>query len=347
MALGTSVPPLAAVSSRTKRYLKTLQDPTLHSVFSLPARFNERLTLYAAVLLTALALAMDYRVVPLLYNGSTLWAMGILLVLVYRGKDRPADEAGATDLSPPSWGRLLAFGSLHALLLGVAPFARTPLASAGFAYTLTATATVAAKFIVLFPTWVLFPASQWRLLWRRYRPELLAALVVLLTFFPYRLFMLAWPRYSALLGRLVYLGALPFVPGLEYVAAPDPVVAGPSLLVEIVFFCSGVEGVYLFDYLFGLIVLLEWNRLNKRRALAGYGLGLGAILIANVVRIALIVVIGNSISPGVGVERFHVHAGWVFFSVVFLVFLWASYGWMLEPSAKKTYRSIKPETLSS
>ncbi len=130
MALGTSVPPLAAVSSRTKRYLKTLQDPTLHSVFSLPARFNERLTLYAAVLLTALALAMDYRVVPLLYNGSTLWAMGILLVLVYRGKDRPADEAGATDLSPPSWGRLLAFGSLHALLLGVSRFGRTPLASA-------------------------------------------------------------------------------------------------------------------------------------------------------------------------------------------------------------------------
>ena len=299
------------------------------------------------MLLTAFALAMDYRVVPALYNGSTLWATGVFLVLVYRGKGRPVDDAGAAELLPPSWGRLLAFGSLHALLLGVASLARTPLATAGSAYSLNATATAAAKFLVLVPTWVLFPASQWRLLWRRYHSELLAALVVLLTFFPYRLFMLVWPRYSAVLGRLVYLGALPFVPGLEYVAAANPGVVGPKLWVEIGFYCSGIEGVYLFDYLFGLIVLLEWNRLNKRRALAGYGLGLAAILAANVLRIILMVVIGNLISPAIGADRFHVHAGWVFFSVAFLVFLRASYSWMLESAAKKPISALDPRTLSS
>jgi len=301
---------------------------------------NERIAVYAAVVLTALALAMDYKGLPVLYNSSTLWATGVFLVLVYRGKDRPADEAGADALRLPSWGRLLAFGSLHALLLGVASLARTPLATAGLAYSLNATATAAAKFLVLVPTWVLFPASQWRLLWRRYHSELLAALVVLLTFFPYRLFMLAWPRYSAILGRLVYLGALPFVPGLEYLAAANPVVAGPKLWVEIAFYCSGIEGVYLFDYLFGLIVLMEWSRLNKRRALAGYGLGLAAILAANVLRIILMVVIGNLISPAIGAGRFHVHAGWVFFSVAFLVFLRASYSWMLERPAKEPLTAL-------
>lgn|GEM_PF-1176873 len=332
--------------SRVRSYLKPSRNSALHPGFSLPLCLNERITVYSAVLLTALALALDYQGVPALYNSSTLWATGVFLVLVYRGKDRSADEVGAVALRLPSWGRLLAFGSLHALLLGVASLARMPLATAGLAYSLNATATAAAKFLVLLPTWVLFPAGQWRLLWRRYRPELLTALIVLLTFFPYRLFMLAWPRYSAILGRLVYLGALPFVPGLEYLAAANPGVAGPRLWVEIGFYCSGIEGVYLFDYLFGLIVLLEWNRLNKRRALAGYGMGLAAILTANVLRIVLLVVTGNLISPSLA-GRFHINAGWVFFSVVFLAFLRVSYSWMLESAAKKPLSAHDPRTLSS
>ena len=130
------------------------------------------------------------------------------------------------------------------------------------------------------------------------------------------------------LGHLVYLGARPFMGDLEYLPGPNPMVAGPLLDVRMVFDCSGLASIYLFDYLFGAVMLMEWRRLNKRRALASYTLGLVTMMLANVLRIILLILWGNLISPSVAVGKLHVHAGWIFDAIVFLVFLQLTFGWM-------------------
>jgi exosortase/archaeosortase family protein len=90
--------------------------------------------------------------------------------------------------------------------------------------------------------------------------------------------------------------------GLAYLGDSNPTLSGPDLDVTIVPECSGINGLELFDYLFGVVAVLDWNRLRKGRVLFAYGTGLFAMLLGNAIRITCF---------------------------VFLVYLSMVYGWML------------------
>jgi exosortase/archaeosortase family protein len=108
----------------------------------------------------------------------------------------------------------------------------------------------------------------------------------------------------------------------------NPTLTGPHLDVTIILACSGINGIELFDYLFCAVAILDWNRLQKGRALAGYFLGLFAMLFGNALRITSLVVFGNRGFAEL-VAHYHIAAGWIFFSVVFLAYLSMTYAWML------------------
>jgi len=116
---------------------------------------------------------------------------------------------------------------------------------------------------------------------------------------------------------------------LAYLADSNPTLSGPELDDTIVPECSGINGLELFDYLFGFVMLLDWNRVNKGRALKAYFGGLAAILLSNAVRITSFVVLGNH-GFAESISRFHISAGWVFFSIVFLIYLSVTYRWMIS-----------------
>ena len=185
------------------------------------------------------------------------------------------------------------------------------------------------KLAVLAPTILLLPLLRWKELWSPYRAEIVAALIVLLTFFPGRAIEELWPWYGQGLGRFVYALSRVFVRRIGYIGSSDPTLTGPDLDVTIVLACSGINGIELFDYLFGAVAVLDWNRLQKGRALAGYFLGLFSMLLGNALRITSFVVFGNRGFADL-VAHYHIAAGWLFFSVVFLVYLSLTYGWMLK-----------------
>ena len=58
------------------------------------------------------------------------------------------------------------------------------------------------------------------------------------------------------------------------------------------------------------------------------------MLVANVVRIALLVVAGNRL-PHFVVQH-HVTAGWIFFAVVLVVYILAAYNWLITPPGDRT-----------
>ena len=279
------------------------------------------------LLLSLAALGLDILLVPALYNGSTLLFTAVLLALAYaRSRGRNAVEAPG--LPGIARAELLAFVGLHAAIVIAAGLFAGELAALSRAGSFLATLTLSLKLLPLFPALALFPKNQWLRLTRLYRAELIAATLVLFTFFPERQFRLIWPYYSQVIGNIVYLLSFPFLSYAIYLAEADPIVIGPKLIVHIVFECSGIEGITLFDFLFGMVALLSWNQLNKRRLLIGYGIGVAALLLANVLRIVLLIVLGNLFWPTIGEGSFHVHAGWVFFGLVFTVFLYFTYGWM-------------------
>ena len=297
---------------------------------------SQRLFLVVCILLVFLALCVDYGLFPPLFNSSTLWATGVLLFLVWQAPEN-IQPALNHNLWPTKW-QILLFLALHAGIVLASRHLGSRLVNASLTYTAGAGALAATKFLVLLPALVLLSPSAWRQVGRRFRAELIASLLVLLTFFPQRAFATAWPWYSQELGKFVFTVAGLFVPHLTYAAAPFPTLIGPRLDVTIILACSGIDGVKLFDYLFGFVVLMDWNRLNKKRALAGYFTGIAAIIVANGLRIVLLVVVGNRISPD-WVSRQHINAGWLFFAVVFLTFLSLTYRRMLQPAAQPSLPS--------
>ena len=285
-----------------------------------------------------LAVSLDYRFAPAWYSSSTLLALVVLLLLAYRESRRAAPAPQG--LPFPSWPRLLAFGALHAALILIGRVSASPLQSAATHYSTLSSAIVSAKLIVFFPSLALFSRREWMALGKRLGSEMIASAVVLFTFFPYRLFQLFYWPYSSLLGQTVYHVSHFFVPYIGYAPGFEPVILGHFLNVRIIFGCLGADGVNLFDWLFGLVLLLEWHRFNKRRALLCYFAGIAAILSANVTRIVLMVLVGNLISPDV-VERTHLQAGWIFFSCIFVAFLFFAYPYMLDKTQTRVSDNLR------
>jgi exosortase/archaeosortase family protein len=278
--------------------------------------------------LTLVAIAADQFAAPILRSSSPPWATTVCLLLVWRRGTVPATPGDPPLELSISIGRLAAFLAAHSALILLARSLSGALQAASGAPTVAGTLVALGKLTVLAPTIILFSIRSWKAITSVYFPEAFAGVVVLLTFFPSRALETVWPWYGQALGRFVSALARIFVPGLAYLADSNPTLSGPELDVTIVPECSGISGLELFDYLFGVVALLDWNRLRKGRALAGYFAGLLAMLLGNAIRITSFVVFGNH-GFAESISRFHISAGWIFFSLVFLVYLSIIYSWML------------------
>jgi exosortase/archaeosortase family protein len=287
------------------------------------------------VLLTALALSfaavvIDNWAAPALHNHSPLWTIAFFAALTLRRSSDETSEALALFGLPWSWTRLALFALLHGGIVTLGHIASSALVAAANGTTVPAGLIASLKYFVLLPTFVLFPVREWSRIRRAYAAELVVAGLVLFTWNPFRIMETLWPWYSALLGRAVHGLAGIFVPGLGYSPGPVPTLLGPHLDVSVIFACSGLVGIRLFQLLFGIILVTDWNRLNKRRALWGYFAGCAAMVFANALRIVFLVVFGNRVSTNMAV-RYHVTAGWYYFALVFLLLLFTGYRWLLRP----------------
>jgi len=257
---------------------------------------------------------------PDLININALLGCTFLFALSLR---RLFSLAGSEILGPKiTRRRIVVFFLLEFAVLGGAwLLQRRPLPFA------SGSIVAAVRYAVLLPIIALLPWRDWQKFTSRYRAECWAAAILLLTWFPHRLFIAAWPFYSQALGHAVYYLARPFVSILHYLPAADPTLSGLHLDVTILFGCSGLQAVKLFQIVFAFILIVDWNWLDRRRLPLAYFAGLGMILMANLGRIVLLVVVGNHWSPDT-VVRYHVAAGWMYFAAVICILIWMSYDWL-------------------
>jgi exosortase/archaeosortase family protein len=164
------------------------------------------------------------------------------------------------------------------------------------------------KLFVLAPTMVVFPLFHWKQLVSEYSSEGIVALIILLNSVPRRALETLWPWYGQILGRFVYTMAQLLVSGLGYENDLNPTVTGPDMDIAILPACSGIHGLELLGYLFGLLAFLDWNRLGKSRALLVYFAGSFVMLLSNALRITSFIVLGNRGFIDF-VSRFHQSAG--------------------------------------
>jgi len=285
--------------------------------------------LFFALVLTLVAIAADQFFSPILHTTSPLWATAAFLLLVWRRQEKPPSPSETPGSFSISKGRATAFVSLHIVLVAAAHWLTPALQPLAGKVTFGGFLLAGVKLCVLIPTLLLLPFVEWKKVLRLYASEGIAALVVLITFFPRRALESIWPWYGQVLGQFVYSLSRLLVQGLGYIKDLAPTLTGPDLDVTIVQGCSGINGFELFDFLFSLVVVLDWNRLRKNRTLIAYFAGLLAMFLGNALRITVFVVLGNHGFAG-SVMRFHISAGWIFFSAIFLAYLCLTYSWMLR-----------------
>jgi exosortase E/protease (VPEID-CTERM system) len=124
-----------------------------------------------------------------------------------------------------------------------------------------------------------------------------------------------WDFTSATTIRLVELLLTPFADGP--VVQPRPFVVGTETFsVEIEHKCSGFQGIGLVATL--LVGYLWWFRdvLRFPQSLLLVPIGVVLIWLANLVRIAALILVGIWISPRIAVDGFHSTAGWIAFVTV-------------------------------
>jgi len=92
----------------------------------------------------------------------------------------------------------------------------------------------------------------------------------------------------------------------------------PAFQVEIASECSGYEGIALILLFLTIYLWLFRSALRFPHVLLLLPAGVLAIWLANVLRIALLIAIGTSVSPAVALGGFHSQAGWLFFLSVSL-----------------------------
>ena len=282
------------------------------------------------VLLLALAAAVaDQLIVPALFSTAPLFALLACLLLILRREISPSDPPSPIALRFTAWG-VFGFLAVHALLIGWVCKLGDPASRASGAFTVGGWVFLLVKLGVLAPMFFLLPWRAWRSMAHLYAAEFVASAIVLVTFFPRRAIEALWPAYGQFLGRFVFGLSWPFVSSLGYLKALYPTLTGPSLDVTILLSCSGINGIELFDALFAMVVICEWPRLNKPRALVAYFIGVAAMILGNVLRITSFVIFGNHGFADF-IAKFHVNAGWIFFSAIFLLFLTCTYRWMLAP----------------
>jgi exosortase/archaeosortase family protein len=293
------------------------------------------LFLFLVLLLSLAAVAADQFLAPALYTSSPIWALSICAVLIWRrGLTRPAAGSGEEKFEF-SFLRTALFVVAHVVLVAVALRSRFVWSVGGVSATGWLFAVL--KLMVLAPLLLLAPARSWGKVLRVYAPELIAAAIILFTFFPVRIFDAIWPQYVSALGRSVFWLASLFVSGLRYTGSLTPTIYGPNLDLTILPACSGLSGIELFNCLFAFIAILDWNRLRKGATALAYFAGLAVMLIGNALRIAFLIVLGNR-GFTEQVARFHVSAGWLFFSAVFLVYLAIVYrSLLLKTSTQPAY----------
>lgn len=138
-----------------------------------------------------------------------------------------------------------------------------------------------------------------------------------------------WSALSSLTLQLVYPVLGWFYSDLVY--TPEMSVVGTAdFQVTISYACSGVEGISLITlFLTGYLWLFR-NTLRFPQAFWLFPFGIIAIWLANIIRIAALVVIGASFSPKVAIEGFHAHAGWIAFTLIaFSVIVLSHRLWLL------------------
>jgi exosortase/archaeosortase family protein len=204
---------------------------------------------------------------------------------------------------------LIAWGAVGKLLLDQRTAQNIILAHGGLVLSVAAAAVAC------------FGPNNMRLLWRTYRRELVMSSLTAGLFYLFLLcvYMLWQPLASIVLICVKDLLALS---GISTELIPPRTLVTNKFGITVAQYCSGIESIALFSGLYGVVGLLERNRLNLRRYILVFPVAIFVLFGLNIVRVFSLIVMGYYVNPKIAFSLFHTYAGMIFFIIYSAVF-WA------------------------
>jgi len=138
----------------------------------------------------------------------------------------------------------------------------------------------------------------------------------------------AWPYLSSAVSKIVYF-LLKLVTDNVRVIPPRTIIVG-KFAAEIAEACSGIYSIFLFTALYLFIVLLDWKKINKKKAAILFVPAVVGAFFINVLRVFLLMVVGAFVSGEIAMGMYHSYTGMIFFLIYFALFWILFYKWMKD-----------------
>jgi exosortase/archaeosortase family protein len=191
---------------------------------------------------------------------------------------------------------------------------------------------------ILFAVIGCFGPRNLKMLWRSYKRELAASIVLAGAFYAFLLAVYALWRPLASVVLLGVKGLLAAT-GLHAIVVPPHSLMFDKFGITIAQYCSGIESIALFSGLYAIVGLLDWPRLNLQRYFMVFPLALGVLFALNIVRVFVLILVGYHINPVLAFSLFHTYAGLLFFVLYSAAFWMVAYKHFLKPYSTSPHPS--------
>lgn len=188
--------------------------------------------------------------------------------------------------------------------------------------------TVAGIFYVLGIFFLALVLYGFAFFWKYEIDVITVVVLVALYYATTKILWLMWDVLSRAVGYLSFRLMSFFTQNVSYEqTATTPLLRLHNFSVAIGEPCSGVESLSLFLGLFLLLLIYEAENISLRRAFVVFAVGVPLVFLLNVVRVSLIMVMGQ-FNGEFALGAFHSQIGWVLFSILILLMLYFTYPWM-------------------
>jgi len=144
-----------------------------------------------------------------------------------------------------------------------------------------------------------------------------------------------WQFFSERITKVTHFFLSLFYDNVSYVFNGDPQLTLNEFSVIIGAPCSGIESMVFFITLFGLMVILDRDKINWKKAGIVFVLGLIGTYFLNAIRLSVLMMVGLR-WPDFAMGQFHSHSGWIMFATFVLALYWITQKWMLKRKFRKT-----------
>jgi len=120
------------------------------------------------------------------------------------------------------------------------------------------------------------------------------------------------------------------ISGLHVTSAPNRTLLLHKFGVRFEQSCSGIGLLIIFAALFCFVAILDWKKLNHKRAFMALLVGLAGLLLVNIIRVYLLILGGYFINISIASQLYHSYTGLLVLTAYSAVFWKLSYAWMLE-----------------